>query len=521
MNGSDKPEDIAREAAIAALPMTTAFDLDALPLSFLDGILAVGMTNRDNEALERIKFDARVPEVDVEIMEIDDIRAGLAKAYPKQNQDSRDMDDVRVILQNIINEAARRHAQDIFIEPASQQTKNGQVRYAIDGRLQWSERYRRLSPDIFARLIGYIYNQSDVQPQNSNVPGDGRLTLSSEGRDIDLRVAYIPMGGLSSINMRMLGSLLVLRNLQDLGMNKASYKMFSGAMKRPGAFITIAGPVGEGKSTTAYSAIKELDLDGQNICSIENPIECLIDGIKQISISAESGRSSKDGQMTFADAARALMRQYPQFVFLGEIRDKETLDIASLMSTTGISLICTTHAHNAIKTILRFEALGATRQQITQAMTTAMSQRLLGKLCPNCKVKSNSIGSKTNKLASLFGIDLEKGELYKAKPDGCERCLGRGYYDRIGAFEILEFTPEIIEALVAGESLTEIGHIAVAGGFRPMAVNAIEHMFNGDTDEHEIKRKVDIDEAIAYVRSGSTAPNKSKGNDDNPHLRAI
>lgn len=507
MNNDDElSAEIILESAIAAFPMSTAFELDALPLSYVHNILTVGMTvDGDHEAIEKIRFASRIQNVEIKIMPIQEIRNGLQKAYPKSVEEGNN-DDVRNIAQKIFEEAARRHAQDIFIEPASQAIKTGQVRLAIDGRLEWSERYRRLSPDIFLRLLGYIYNQSECQPQNRNLPGDGRLIREAEGREINLRVAYIPMDDLACINMRVLSSSLVLRDIQSLGMTKVDYKTFSTAMRRPGAFITIAGPTGEGKSTTAYSAIKELDLDYQNICSIENPVECDIDGVKQINISAESGRSSENGQMTFNDAARSLMRMYPQFVFLGEIRDRETLEIATLMSTTGISLICTTHAHNALKAILRFEALGATRQQITQAMTMSMSQRLLGKLCMKCRVKNPGVSGPTKKIAALYGITYNPENLYRANPKGCERCKGRGYDDRVGSFEILDFTPEIIEALVQNKSLTEIGYIAIENGFRPMIVSALEHMFNGDTDEMMIRKKLSYNEAINYVKPGTTPP---------------
>lgn len=496
-------ETAIKEAAISAIPMSIAFECDILPISYFDRILTIGMVISDdkeanNEIVEKIKVATRIPKIEIQEKTIDEIRKELSKAYPKKEDDT-DLNDVRSILQKILDEASQIHANDIYIEPASVQLQTGQIRYAVDGKLRLSTRYPLLTKNIYMRLSGYVYNQSDVQPQNINLPGDGRLTHTSEGREIDLRVNVLPMGdGLRSTNLRMLTRLLSIKDLQSLGMTTEQYTMFLDEMNRSDGFITIAGRTGEGKSTTAYSALKELDLIGGNIFSIENPIECYIDGLKQISIAAEASRVSKDGQMKFKDVARGLMRQYPQLVFLGEIRDEETLGIARMMSTTGIGLVATTHAHNAIRIILRYEILGATRQQITQTMTMAMSQRLINKLCPNCKIKTQKMGSVTEKLMKLYKMDFPNF-IYTANKSGCKNCEN-GYNDRIGAFEILKFTPDIVEALVNDKSLNEVGHIAVENGFKPMIVSALQHMVNGDIDEQSIKRKILYDEALAYFR---------------------
>jgi type II secretory ATPase GspE/PulE/Tfp pilus assembly ATPase PilB-like protein len=496
---------IAREAAIASLTTSTAFQLDAEPISLRNGVLTVGLVRDDKAVIDRLKVESRAKGVNVELKTIEEIRKALNIAYPREQMPT-DEASTRRIFQMIVDEAVRLHATDVLIEP-SNRNGDGQVRLGIDGLFEPSKAYGTLSQAMFSRLVGLIRTSADVAPNNPNLEGKGRYTMRAEGRELDLRISTLPIGNHQRVCIRFLSNILTLRTLEELGMSPQLYKKFSEGTARPGACVTIAGPTGQGKSTSAYAAIIGLDRKRLNICSIENPIECYIDGCMQIPIAVDERQASREGQLTFAGASRALLRQNPHFVFLGEIQDEETAAIAMSASTTGIALLSTVHAYDALRTIIRLETLGLNRAQIAQSMTMATSQRLLRRLCDKCKISTTKISKKGMDVANIFKVKFH-GPIYKANPNGCDNCRHRGYADRVGAFEVLEFSPAVRDALESKAPVGTIAHIAVEEGFRPMVVSALEHIAAGLTDETELNLVLSYDDALAYVgsRSGSPAP---------------
>ncbi len=498
-------EKQAREAAIASLTTSTAFALDAEPISLRNGVLTVGLVRDDKSIVERLKAESRAKGIVVELKTISEIRKALNIAYPREQMPT-DEASTRRIFQTIVDEAVRLHATDVLIEP-SNRAGEGQVRLGIDGLFELSKSYGNLSQAMFSRLVGLIRTTADVLPNNINLEGKGRLSMRAEGREIDLRISTLPIGNYQRVCIRFLSNILTLRTLEELGMSRPLYKKFSAGTTRPGACVTIAGPTGQGKSTSAYASIIGLDRKRLNVCSIENPIECYIDGVMQIPIAVDEARASDRGQLTFAGAARALLRQNPHFIFLGEIQDEETAAIAMSASTTGIALLSTVHAYDALRTIIRLETLGLNRAQIAQSMTMATSQRLLRRLCEKCKVPSRLLSKKGVKVAELFKVPVGSKPMYVAKPEGCDNCRYRGYADRVGAFEVLEFTPAVRDALEAKLPVGQIAHIAIKeDGFRPMVVSALEHIAAGLTDETELNLVLSYDDALAYVGSEHATP---------------
>jgi type II secretory ATPase GspE/PulE/Tfp pilus assembly ATPase PilB-like protein len=497
----------ARQAAIACLTTSTAFRLDAEPISFRNGVLTVGLVRDEKSVVDELKAESRAKGIVVELKTIDEIRQALNLAYPKERV-ANDEASTRRIYQQIVDEAVRLHATDVLIEPANKQGE-GQVRLGIDGLFELSRAFPSLSTVTFARLVGLIRTSADVMPTNVNLEGKGRMTMRAEGREIDLRISTLPIGNHQRVCIRFLSNILTLRTLEELGMNKDLYRKFSTGTARPGACVTIAGPTGQGKSTSAYAALIGLDRKRLNVCSIENPIECYIDGLMQIPIAVDESQASRTGQLTFAGAARALLRQNPHFVFLGEIQDQETAEIALSASTTGIALLSTVHAYDALRTIIRLETLGLNRAQIAQSMTMATSQRLLRRLCEKCKVPWTKLSVKGINVAKLFKVPFGKHQTYKANPEGCDNCRYRGYHDRVGAFEVLEFTPRVRDALEAGEPVGRIAHIAIREGFRPMVISALEHIAAGLTDETELNLVLSYDDALAYYGSDELSPDQS------------
>jgi type II secretory ATPase GspE/PulE/Tfp pilus assembly ATPase PilB-like protein len=256
------------------------------------------------------------------------------------------------------------------------------------------------------------------------------------------------------------------------------------ALKRPGAFCIIAGPTGSGKSTTSYASLQTINFERANVCSVEDPIECRVPGIAQIALHEKAG-------ITFPIALRALLRQNPHQLFIGELRDPETVSIALQASLTGISLVTTLHARDALRVPARLAELGANRSTLASSMTVALSQRLLRMLCRRCKIKT-SISSQALALARRYGLALGV-DAWEAQ--GCEACAYSGFAGRIGAFEVLEIRPEFAGAIERGDTPAQLAKIAFGTGYKPMVVDALRHVASGVTSEGEIVRHLAYDDA--------------------------
>ena len=244
------------------------------------------------------------------------------------------------------------------------------------------------------------------------------------------------------------------------------------------------GPTGSGKSTTSYASLQTISLDQSNVCSVEDPIECEIPGIAQIAVNEKAG-------ITFPVALRALLRQNPHQLFIGELRDPETVAIALQASLTGISLVTTLHARDALRVTARLAELGANRSTLASSLTLAVSQRLVRMLCRRCKIKS-SVSSQAVAVARRYGFILG-ANAWEAQ--GCEACAFSGFQGRVGAFEVLEIKPELAAAIERGDTPSQLGKLAFNVGYKPMVVDALRHVASGATCEGEVLRHLSYDDA--------------------------
>ncbi len=263
----------------------------------------------------------------------------------------------------------------------------------------------------------------------SRLPQDGRLAVTFDGRSFDVRTSTIPVGGLEKVVLRFLQRFDLVPDLEQLGMGTELLARYQKGLRRPGSFCVIAGPTGSGKSTTSYASLQTLGLEHSNVCSVEDPVECRIPGIAQIAVNEKAG-------ITFPLALRALLRQNPHHLFIGELRDAETVGIALQASLTGISLVTTLHARDALRVAARLAELGANRSTLASSLTLAVSQRLMRMLCRHCKIKT-SVSSQALAVARRYGFALG-ADSWEAQ--GCEACGFSGFAGRIGAFEVLEIT---------------------------------------------------------------------------------
>jgi type II secretory ATPase GspE/PulE/Tfp pilus assembly ATPase PilB-like protein len=288
---------------------------------------------------------------------------------------------------------------------------------------------------------------------------------------------------MEKVVLRFLQRFDLVPDLEQLGMGSELLARYQKALRRPGSFCVIAGPTGSGKSTTAYASLQTISLDATNVCSVEEPIECRIPGVAQIAVNEKAG-------VTFPVALRALLRQNPQHLFIGELRHAETVAIAMQASLTGISLLTTLHARDAIRITARLAELGAQRSALGSSLSIALSQRLVRTLCRRCKIKT-SISSQALAVSRRYGYAIGV-DAWDAQ--GCEACGFTGFQGRIGAFEVLEIKPELAAAIERGDTPTQLGKLAFNIGYKPMVVDALRHVASGATSEGEILRHLCYDD---------------------------
>ncbi len=463
--------------AAALLSRSFAYDADVLPLAYDGNALTVAAASASAGLVERIRQITR-KDVRVVAMPVREIRAGLKAIYPAAA--SRDADSLAAqTLDDVFAAAIRQYASDVHVEPVDERA--GRVRLDIDGVLQ---RERTLEAGLFERIVSLIKVRANMNTGESRLPQDGRLTVTFDGRSFDVRASTIPVGGLEKVVLRFLQRFDLVPDLEQLGMGADLLARYGRALRRPGSFCVLAGPTGSGKSTTAYASLQYLSLERANVCSVEEPVECRIPGVAQIAVNEKAG-------ISFPVALRALLRQNPHQLFIGEMRDADTVAIALQASLTGISLITTLHARDALRIPARLAELGASRSTLASSLTLAVSQRLVRMLCRHCKIKT-SISSQALAVARRYGYALGT-DAWEAH--GCDACAFSGFAGRIGAFEVLEVKPDLAAAIERAETPLQLRSIAFSGGYRPMIVDALRHVASGATSESEILRHLSYDDA--------------------------
>jgi type II secretory ATPase GspE/PulE/Tfp pilus assembly ATPase PilB-like protein len=466
-----------QRTAAALVSRSFAYDADVLPVSYDGNALTVAVATETDELLDRIRQATR-KEVRTVVLPVREIREGLKHLYPAAALRDGDSHTANV-LDEIFTAAIGSYASDVHIEPIA--GRAGRVRLDVDGVLQFE---RDLETGLFERVVSLVKVRSNMNTGESRLPQDGRLTVSLDGRSFDVRTSTIPIDGMEKVVLRFLQRFDLVPDLEQLGMGTELLARYQRALKRPGSFCVVAGPTGSGKSTTSYASLQTIDLDQANVCSVEDPIECRIPGIMQIAVNEKAG-------ITFPVALRALLRQNPHELFIGELRDPETVAIALQASLTGISLVTTLHARDALRVPSRLSELGANRATLASSLTLAVSQRLVRTLCRRCKIRS-SVSSQALAVSRRYGFALGV-DAWDAQ--GCEYCAYTGFQGRVGTFEVLEVKPELAAAIERGDAPTQLGKIAFGVGYKPMVVDALRHVASGLTSEGEILRHLSYDDA--------------------------
>ena len=381
--------------------------------------------------------------------------------------------NVTELVDSIIKTAIKRRASDIHIEPQENEVR---VRYRIDGELLT---VLKINKEKQQQLIGRLKAISNMHQEKQEAQ-DGRITLYE---DYNIRVSSQPNINGEKFVLRLLKKNENIRNIFELGYPGNDDSVRKSFNKR-NSITVIAAPTGEGKTTTLYSIIDYLNRPEINITTIEDPVEIRIDGLNQIEIGAKS---------TFSGSLRTVLRQDPDIILVGEIRDLETAEIAIQAGQTGHYVLSTIHTIDSIEVINRLRKMEVSNYDIASILATTVSQRLVRRLCPECKRERALTDSEKEiitKILNKYGENVDLSNVKTYDPIGCKHCDNTGYYERIGIFEILDITEEIKELIVRGASTLEIRQKAIELGYRPLIVDGIKKVINGITTLDELNKKL-------------------------------
>ena len=423
-----------------------------------DILLAIDKYYGDSETMKAIQDYAKEREGKIRTLE----EAG--------NEDDVTNSPVVVLVNSIIESAARLRASDIHIEALENAVR---VRYRIDGVLHEKSNYSiHLLPAIIARLK--IIGGMDISEKRK--PQDGRITLVIDRVEYDIRVSILPTVFGEKCVMRLAQKKALTRDKKDLGFSDDELYAFDHILKNTNGILLVTGPTGSGKSTTLYTALSELNKEDVNIITVEDPVEANIDGINQVQVNPKA-------ELTFASALRSILRQDPDIIMIGEIRDGETAQIAVQASITGHLVVSTLHTNSAASTISRLEDMGIESYLLADSMIGVIAQRLVRRLCPHCK-KPHVL---TEEERQMMELPINQ-EVNAFEPSGCEQCDNTGYKGRIGIYEIMTVTPKLKTLIAKGVGADELKVAAQAEGMHTLRDSAVKLVLDGVTSYNEMLR---------------------------------
>ena len=372
------------------------------------------------------------------------------------------------LVNSMVEQAARQRASDIHIEAREDSVR---VRFRIDGALYEKVSYSiHLLPAILARLK--IVGGMDIAEKRK--PQDGRFSIVVDKREYDIRVSVLPTVYGEKCVMRLAQKKALTRNKSELGFSQSELKDFDDILKNPNGILLVTGPTGSGKSTTLYTALSELNKEDVNIVSVEDSVEANIDGINQVQVNVKA-------DLTFANALRSILRQDPDIIMIGEIRDGETAEIAVQASITGHLVVSTLHTNSAAGSINRLINMGVEGYLLADSLVGIIAQRLVRRLCPHCK--RSHVMTEQEKRMMRVRPELNP-TIYE--PVGCEHCDNTGYSGRIGIYEIMKITPKLKELISQNASVSVLKEAAMREGMHTLKQSAASLVIQGVTSIQEM-----------------------------------
>ena len=384
--------------------------------------------------------------------------------------------EVIVFGNKLITEAINLDASDIHIDCFR---NSATMRFRVDGILKIMDKYSKFLHENYNAVVARVKIISKLDIAERRIPQDGASTFKSDTKEIDLRVSILPTKNNERIVMRILNKDAGDKALVDLGFETKDLEKLIKAITSPQGMVLVTGPTGSGKTTTLYSVLKHINKPGMNILTAEDPVEYEMEGIGQVQVKESIG-------YTFEEALRSFLRQDPEVILVGEIRDKATVDIALKAALTGHLVFSTLHTNDAPSSITRLQNMGTPNYLISAALSLIMAQRLARKTCTECRIIDENI---TPKLLNSIGFLPEQSARAKIyKGGGCDKCSNSGYKGRMGIYEILEIDNELKAGILSNLQQTELNAIAKKNGFRAMQDMGQDLLLSGDLSFAEYER---------------------------------
>jgi len=501
--------DIPPEA-LAAVPKAMAREHHLIPIARANGRLTVAVADPlDLYALDHLRFATNC-DIDYVIAASDAIEEAIQQKYETgeetvdnmlqeftesditfTDQDSdalregENPDDAPVIrlVTLIITEALRSRASDIHIEPMMNRLR---IRYRVDGVCFEVENPPK---SLQGAIISRIKIMADMDVAERRRPQDGRIRMKLLGRDIDLRVSALPASHGPSVVLRILDKQSVLLGVQDLGFGDDDYRRFRTIIKRPNGIVLVTGPTGSGKTTTLYAALNELNTPDRKIITAEDPVEYSLSGINQAEVREPIG-------MTFGRILRAMLRQAPNVILVGEIRDKETAEIAVQAALTGHLVFSTLHTNDAPSAIARLIDIGVQPFLVSSSIQAVMAQRLVRRVCTNCK---EPYKPKAVELRAVGLTEEEVSHVTFYRGTGCGECSNTGFKGRVGIFELMEMDATLRDMAFNKASTNRLRDQAVASGMRTLLQDGVRKALQGVTTIEEVLSTVAADLLVSVT----------------------
>jgi general secretion pathway protein E len=485
---------------IAKIPYSFAKSKGILPVEEKEGVLFVAICHPQHlDSLEELRCLVSCPIQEIfcpqtkleEAIEqcyhqhereasqyIENLTKNAAASSAEEEQECYDLLDqkgvapVIKILNIILIEAIQQGASDIHFDP---QESSLNVRYRIDGVLQ----HRHTPPkEIQSQLLTRIKVMSKMDIAEHRLPQDGRIKLRLAGRQIDFRVSTVPVVYGERIVLRILDKGNVVLGLDKLGMPTAILAMFKEHLAQNEGIVLVTGPTGSGKTTTLYSGISEIASSEINVMTIEDPVEYKLEGMAQIGVNPKI-------HLSFATGLRHILRQDPDVIMIGEIRDKETAEIAIQASLTGHLVLSTLHTNDAPSALTRLVDMGIEPYLLSSSVIGVLAQRLVRTICPKCKISYEPSHLELKDLG-IADTELQEGVLYKG--EGCEHCYHSGYKGRHGVYELMNVTPAIKRQLLKSPDAMELQRVALEHGMSSLRREGAKLALQGVTTSAEILR---------------------------------
>ncbi len=490
-------------SALSLVSETDAHLFDVLPLTNADGVATVVVADPRNPDVQALLGRLPVTEVRVALGDLSHLRARINQSYQALSAVQSEVDAFRAsdllldqvgasdsefgeddapivqVVNKIVTQALRDRASDIHIEPTDEGVR---IRYRIDGALK---QVVMLPADMGPALVSRIKIMAEMNIVERRRPQDGQFEMTIDGRSLDVRVSTTSTIWGEKTVLRLLDRGRALYHLADLGMPDDLHAVYSRIVRSPFGMVIVSGPTGSGKTTTLYATLSEINRDDLNVMTIEDPVEYVFPKINQIQISEQAG-------LTFATGLKSILRQDPDIILVGEVRDVDTARIAVQSALTGHLVLSSVHAIDAVSAMYRLLDMGVEAFLVTSALVGVVAQRLVRRICRSCAAPYEPTLQEAALYRKLAGSDKESW----IAGVGCSFCAGTGYLDRVGVYEVLLLTDEVRQAIVEGHSPRETRALAVRQGLSTLQMEAMRLVTADITTLDEVVRHVFVTEDI-------------------------